>query len=215
MLATFPLDPSLSSCILASQELGCTEELLTITAVLSVDSLTYIPSQLKEKSKDIIRKYMSSEGDFISMLLFFQAFKKSSGNADWCRKHFINLRNVKTAQQIRTQLRGICDRLNITLKSCGTDYSLVRKALVAGLFTNSAERQQDGSYLTILTKQPVHIHPSSVLFNMKPGFVVFNELVKTSKCSMRDLCIIDPLWLVNICPSHFDSRKFKMQAVTS
>jgi len=214
-LSSFPLDPSLASCILAAQELGCTEELLTIVSLLSVDSVIYTPSQHREKSRKAFQKFVSSEGDQISLLKFYRAYKNARGNIDWCREHFVNMRNMKTVQLIRSQLRELCLRLNISLKSCGNDFTVIRQSLCGGLFANSAERQLDGTYMTILHKQTVFIHPSSVLFMLKPPYVIFNEVVKTSKCYMRDLCIVDPTWLVNICPTHFDAKRLLPQAITS
>ena len=149
------------------------------------------------------------------MLAFFRAYKHAKGNIEWCRAHFVNLKAIKTVVQIRNQLRELCVRSNITLQSCGNDFSLIRKALVSGMFLNSAERKKDGSYYTIVQKQQVHIHPSSVLFNQKPSFVIFNEVVETSKCYMRDLCVVDPAWLVNASPSCFDKNQLIPKSVAS
>lgn len=215
LLATFPLDPALSSCILAAQELGCTEEVLTIVSLLSVESLTYTPHNQRERSRKSLQKFMSSEGDHVSMLLLYRAFKHAKKNVDWCREHFINVRNMTTVSKIKKQIREISVRSNITLKSCGTDYSLIRKALAAGMFMNSAERQKDGTYLTIKQRQQVQIHPSSVLFNSKPSFVVFNEVMETSKRYMRNLCVVDPTWLVQASPTYFDGKNLIPQSVAT
>ena len=46
-------------------------------------------------------------------------------------------------------------------------------------------------------KQTAFIHPSSSLFRSNPSCVIYNELVKTNKCYMRDLCVVDPDWIAD------------------
>ena len=47
-------------------------------------------------------------------------------------------------------------------------------------------------------KQTAFIHPSSSLFRSNPSCVIYNELVKTNKCYMRDVCVVDPDWIEDI-----------------
>lgn len=89
------------------------------------------------------------------------------------------------------------------LESSQSDLGNVRRCLAHGLFTNAAELQPDGSYTALDTHQPVGIHPSSVLFQAKPAYVVFNELLHTTRCYMRDLCLVDAEWLQEAAPEYF------------
>ena len=98
-LSAFPLDPSLACCILSAHEHGCIEEVITIVALLSVDSIIYSPPHLREKSKKAYEKFKSCEGDHVSLLLFYRAYKQAKGNINWCRDHFVNTRNIKTVIQ--------------------------------------------------------------------------------------------------------------------
>ncbi len=47
------------------------------------------------------------------------------------------------------------------------------------------------------------IHPSSALFQRQPDWVIYHELVLTSKEYMREVCAIDPKWLVELAPRFF------------
>jgi len=49
----------------------------------------------------------------------------------------------------------------------------------------------------------VFIHPSSALFNKNPEWVVYHELVLTSKEYMREVCAIEPKWMVDVAPNFF------------
>jgi len=52
----------------------------------------------------------------------------------------------------------------------------------------------------------VHVHPNSCLFENQPKWVIYNELVFTTKEFMRDLIEIKPEWLLEIAP-HFFKHK--------
>lgn len=214
-MSNFPLDPKLSKCILAARDQGCAEEMVTIVALLSVESLTYSPSDKREQVNKVRQKFMSSEGDHITLLNIFRAHKHAKGSPEWCNEHFINSRAMKTVHKVRTQLRELCQRHAITLTSCGKDYSKVRRSLAAGLFTSCAELQKDGTYQTIVQKQPVSIHPSSTLFRAKAAYLVYTELVKTSKCYMRNVSVVDPQWLVDACPKYFSKQRILPQSISS
>ncbi|XP_063059610.1 ATP-dependent RNA helicase DHX33 [Engraulis encrasicolus] len=202
-MASFPLEPKFAKTILLSPDFSCAEEVLTIVSLLSVDSVLYNPPARREEVQAVRRKFISSEGDHITLLNIYRAFKKVSGNKEWCRENFVNSRNMGLVSEVRAQLRDICIKLGLKLESSQSDLGNVRRCLAHGLFTNAAELQPDGTYIALDTHQPVGIHPSSVLFQAKPAYVVFNELLHTSRCYMRDLCLVDAEWLQEAAPEYF------------
>lgn len=210
-LAHFPLEPRLAKVILSSQEFNCSEEIITIVALLSVDSLTYTPQSKRDHAIAVRKKFISSEGDHMTILNIYRAYKAVGGNKDWCYQHFINSQTVKQVMDIRKQLREICVRMEIPLNSCGKETANIRQCLARGLFMNAAELQLDGTYQTVTHRQPVSIHPTSSLFGSKPQYVVYNELVHTSKCYMRDVCIVDPSWLREAAPNFFKEHRLHSQ----
>ena len=57
---------------------------------------------------------------------------------------------------------------------------------------------------------PTYIHPASSLFQRQPDWIVYHELVLTSKEYMRECCVIEPRWLAELAPRFFslcDPRK--------
>ena len=67
---------------------------------------------------------------------------------------------------------------------------------------------QAAPYSTIRGNQPVHIHPSSVLFSNPSGrklpeYVVFAELLITTKHYMRNVTAVDGSWLMELAPNLF------------
>lgn len=97
-------------------------------------------------------------------------------------------------------------QLSLPMESSRSDSTNVRRCLAHSLFMNAAELQPDGTYSTLDSHQLVAIHPSSVLFQCKPACVVYNGLLHTSKCYMRDLCVVDAEWLHEAAPEYFRRR---------
>ncbi|KAH3735785.1 ATP-dependent RNA helicase DHX33-like [Dreissena polymorpha] len=207
LMALFPLDPKLSRVILAAKDHHCLEEILSIVSLLSVDSILYTPQSKREKALAVREKFMSSEGDHITLLNIYRAYKGVNGNKAWCMENFINMRNMQTAFDVRKQLREICMKHSLPLESCGQDTASVRRCLTTGYFMSSAELQKEGEYVSLSTRKTVSIHPSSALFHCKPAYVLYNELVQTTKCYMRDLCVVDADWLYQAAPVYFSKRK--------
>ncbi|XP_028278046.1 ATP-dependent RNA helicase DHX33 [Parambassis ranga] len=205
-MASFPLEPRYAKTILLSPDYSCSEEVLSIVSLLSVDTVLYNPPARREEVLAARKKFSSSEGDHMTLLNIYRAFKKVSGNKEWCRENFVNSRNMGLVKEVQAQLREICLKLNLKLESCGADTGNVRRCLAHGMFVNAAELQPDGSYLALDTHQPVAIHPSSVLFQAKPAYVIFNELLHTSRCYMRDLCLVDADWLLEAAPEYFGRK---------
>jgi HrpA-like RNA helicase len=71
----------------------------------------------------------------------------------------------------------------------------VLRALTSGMFMQCAYKQEDGQFKTILGRQTVHIHPSSILHGKKPDCVIYHELTLTSKCYLRTVSIVEPSWI--------------------
>ncbi|KAI5657257.1 hypothetical protein M9H77_26050 [Catharanthus roseus] len=208
-IAEIPLDPMISKMILASNGLGCSEEVITIAAVLSIQSI-WVSARGSEKELDEAKlRFAAAEGDHVTFLNVYKGFVQSSKSAKWCHKNFINYHAMRKALEVREQLRRIAQRLGIGLKSCEGDIQAVRKSVTAGFFANACHLEpysHNGMYKTIGTSQEVYIHPSSVLFRVNPKWVVYNSLVSTDRQYMRNVISIDPSWLTEVAP-HFYQHK--------
>jgi pre-mRNA-splicing factor ATP-dependent RNA helicase DHX16 len=82
-------------------------------------------------------------------------------------------------------------------------YSNVRKAIASGFFYNTGKLQKSGNYKTLKNAHTVHIHPSSAMFEALPKWVIYHELVYTTKEFMRNVIEITPEWLLEIAPHYY------------
>ena len=93
--------------------------------------------------------------------------------------------------------------------AAGKNYNKVRRAICAGYFYNTSKLESTGAYRTIKQAHTVHIHPSSSLFKeaqeSPPRWLLYHELVFTSKEYMRWVLIIQGKWLVEIAPHYYKS----------
>lgn len=71
---------SISQTILLSPDYSCSEEVLSIVSLLSVDTVLYNPPARREEVLAARKKFTSSEGDHMTLLNIYRAFKKVSGN---------------------------------------------------------------------------------------------------------------------------------------
>ncbi|CBI15151.3 unnamed protein product, partial [Vitis vinifera] len=145
-------------------------------------------------------------GDHIALLKVYSSWKETNYSTQWCYENYIQVRSMKRARDVRDQLEGLLERVEIELASNPNDLDAIKKSITAGFFPHSARLQKNGSYRTVKHPQTVHIHPSSGLAQVLPRWVIYHELVLTTKEYMRQVTELKPEWLVEIAP-HFYQLK--------
>ncbi|XP_017889459.1 ATP-dependent RNA helicase DHX33-like [Ceratina calcarata] len=194
-MSLFPLDPRFTKAILASVEHQCLEEALTVIALLSGESVFSDPPAKRQQAYVARSRFASPEGDHVTLLNVFRAYTNTKQKKVWCHENFLHHRNLEYAAEVRQQLAALAERANLEKASCGTNTEQLRKALLEGLHDNLAELQRDQAYVTVSSKQPVAIHPSSTLHGTKPPLILFTEVVATGRCYVRGLSVIESSWL--------------------
>ncbi|KAG5636597.1 hypothetical protein H0H81_007537 [Sphagnurus paluster] len=202
-MADFPMEPPLAKMLIASVELGCSEEILSIVAMLSVQSVFYRPKEKQGQADSKKAKFHQPEGDHLTLLTVYNGWKGANFSNPWCYENFIQARSMRRAQDVRKQLLGIMDRYKHDILSAGRDYNRVRKAICSGFFRNAAKKDPQEGYKTLVEGTPVYIHPSSALFNRNPEWVVYHELVLTTREYCHNVTAVEPKWLVEVAPQFF------------
>ncbi|KAL1547772.1 RNA helicase [Salvia divinorum] len=202
-MAEFPLDPPLSKMLLASVDLGCSDEILTIIAMIQTGNIFYRPREKQAQADQKRAKFFQPEGDHLTLLAVYEAWKAKNFSGPWCFENFVQSRSLRRAQDVRKQLLSIMDKYKLDVVSAGKNFSKIRKAIGAGFFFHAARKDPQEGYRTLVENQPVYIHPSSALFQRQPDWVIYHELVMTTKEYMREVTVIDPKWLVELAPRFF------------
>ncbi|XP_043483846.1 ATP-dependent RNA helicase DHX8 [Leptopilina heterotoma] len=202
-MAEFPLEPNLSKMLIMSVHLQCSEEILTIVSMLSVQNVFYRPKDKQALADQKKAKFNQAEGDHLTLLAVYNSWRNNKFSNAWCYENFVQIRTLKRAQDVRKQLLGIMDRHKLDVVSASKNTVRVQKAICSGFFRNAAKKDPQEGYRTLVDSQVVYIHPSSALFNRQPEWVIYHELVQTTKEYMREVTTIDPKWLVEYAPAFF------------
>ncbi|CAG0888620.1 unnamed protein product [Cyprideis torosa] len=100
-------------------------------------------------------------------------------------------------------------------ESCYERFKLVEEkktvfmAITAGYFYHAARLGKGGSYKTVKHNQQVLIHPSSSLFEEVPRWLIYHELVFTTKEYMRNVVEVDPAWLLEVAPHYYKGKEIE------
>lgn len=109
---------------------------------------------------------------------------------------------LRSSQYFCLQLTSII-RYKHDILSAGRDYNRVRRAICSGFFRNAAKKDPQEGYKTLVEGTPVYIHPSSALFNRPPEWLIYHELILTTREYCHTVTAIEPKWLVEVAPQFF------------
>ena len=85
------------------------------------------------------------------------------------------------------------------LNSCGMDWDMIRKCICSGYYHQAAKYKGSGEYINLRTNVAVQLHPTSALYaGHPPDYVVYHELVLTSKVYVSTVTAVDPHWLADL-----------------
>ncbi|GFR16083.1 pre-mRNA-splicing factor ATP-dependent RNA helicase DHX16 [Trichonephila clavata] len=206
-MAEFPVDPMMSKMLLASEKYKCSEEILSIAAMLSVNNAIFYRPKDKIVHADTARKnFFSIAGDHLTLLNVYNQWVEADYSTQWCFENYIQHRSMKRARDVREQLEGLMDRVEIELVSNALDTVAIRKAITAGYFYHTARLSKSGQYKTAKQQQTVMIHPNSALFEDLPRWLVYHELVFTTKEYMRQVIEIEGVWLLEVAPHYYKNK---------
>lgn len=216
-MAEFPTDPMLAKTVLAADKEGCVEEVLSIIAMLGeASALFYRPKDKKLQADAARGRFTVKEGgDHLTYLNIWNQWVDSDFSYVWAKENFMQQRSLTRARDVRDQLAKLCDRVEVTLSTCGTsNLPPIQKALAAGFFPNAARLQRGGdSYRTVKNNMTVWLHPSSVLIESRPKWIIFYELVLTSKEFCRSCFPLQPEWLAEVAPHYYKSKDIEALGV--
>ncbi|KAI9859156.1 MAG: DEAH-box ATP-dependent RNA helicase prp22 [Trichoglossum hirsutum] len=202
-MADFPMEPALAKVLIASVDMSCSDEVLSIVAMLSVQSVFYRPKEKQQQADQKKAKFHDPHGDHLTLLNVYNGWKNSKFSNPWCYENFIQARSMRRAQDVRQQLVSIMERYKHVIVSCGRNTMKVRQALCTGFFRNAARKDPQEGYKTLTEGTPVYMHPSSALFGKPAEHVIFHTLVLTTKEYMQTTTAVEPKWLVEAAPTFF------------
>ncbi|OXB58759.1 hypothetical protein ASZ78_012355 [Callipepla squamata] len=143
-------------------------------------------------------------GDLMVMLGAVGACEYSGCTPKFCEENGLRYKAMLEIRRLRGQLttavNSVCTDAGVYVDPkmkppTEAQATYLRQIVLAGLGDHLARRVQaeellddkwKNAYKTALLDDPVFIHPSSVLFKQLPEFVVYQEIVETTKLYMKD-----------------------------
>ncbi|KAF8552315.1 P-loop containing nucleoside triphosphate hydrolase protein [Imleria badia] len=211
IMAEFPLEPQLSKMLISSPEFQCSNEILTITAMLSVPDVWLRPTDQCKEADAAKAMLTVPDGDHLTLLNVFNSYMQNKGDRNWARNNYLSVRALAEAENVRRQLEHTMERCGVTLLSTADEKKRnnnVRKALCRGFFMQVAHKESKlGYYMIIKDNQVVDLHPSCGL-DQPPEWVIYNEFVVTTRPWIRTVTAVRPEWLLEFAPAYFDLSTF-------
>lgn len=186
-------------------------DIIDIISCLTTDSEIFLQAKSEEERETVEefrRDIYRREGDIITALQTIKRYAaEDTDRKDWCRKRMISVRAINMAMQIRKQLRQIYHIKNILKDVPKSDpqpmtptspdnVKIILKMFLKAFATNTALMAPTGGYITIQGKNPITIHPSSVLYGQRTEAIMFLDHVFTTKSYARQVSAIEAPWIL-------------------
>jgi hypothetical protein len=181
MMCAFPLVPRHSRIIVEAlmSYPDVVDEVLIATSFLSTMSPYILPPGEEMEARRAHHAFRDPEGDFISYLKIFQAFRAARDGGKWCERNYLDERTLLEIVRIKEQLELIVSDLGVPISAGGSidDYLC---CIGRGLIQFVCVRQERGLFRS-LTAEKIQIHPGSVMYKENPQYIVAGEIVRTTR----------------------------------
>lgn len=213
LMSDFPMEPTLAKTIILScqPEFNCSEDIITIVAMLSVPPVYYRPKERQREADMMREKFYVNESDHLTLLNIYnqwqQNLKRLKNNYGkinhWCNSNFLQLKSLLRAKDIKLQLELIMKKNKFKIVRAKDDED-IKKCLCASFFQQLAKLMKiniHGSpeFMNLRHKyMKMHLHPTLSLngSNLSSPYVIYHELVLTTKEYMNYVTCIQPVWLL-------------------
>lgn len=209
-MASFPLPAAYGRVIVEATKNDCLLEAIDVIACITTDSELFQQARSEDQQLQIDenRKLLQHhKGDILTYLNTMRKFTQETlSRKTWCEKMLINPRAMKTAYDIRRQLRQACVREKLLVEEPPKDpqeyeeltpmqEDILLKTFVRAFVSKTAILGGNGAYTTLVGRNTINIHPSSVLRGKKVEAILFLEHVFTSKNYAKKVSVIQADWI--------------------
>lgn len=207
-MANFPLDPTMSKMVIESIEDGCSNEVLIIVSMLSGPTVFYRPEGREEESDRERERFYIHDSDHLTLLNVYKQWQRNNESPNWCSLRFINYKLMVKVKDIVDQLKHIMKTHKYKITSTN-DENTIKRCICKSYFHQAAMLKNLKEYQNLRTGIPCYLHPTSALFNAGtlPKYIIYHELVMTTKEYMHCATAVQSEWLADLGPMFYSLQK--------
>lgn len=207
-MANFPLEPTMSKMVIESIEDRCSLEILIIVSMLSGPSVFYRPEGREEESDRERERFYVHDSDHLTLLNVYKQWQRNNESPNWCSLRFINYRLIVKVRDVVDQLKHIMKTHKYKISST-EDENVIKRCICKSYFHQAAVLKNLKEYQNLRTGMPCHLHPTSALYNMGslPKYIIYHELIMTTKEYMHCATAVQADWLANLGPMFYSLRQ--------
>jgi len=186
-----------------------------------VDEETRMRRKAFFKSQELHSRLGASKSDAFRLLSVVGAYEFGGGGHQICQELFVRPKAMEEIHKLRGQISSITKTnwpdvdpgfVNNLKPPTELQLKVLRQLLCAAFIDQVAVRKDlvepsssSGTkyatcrgvpYQALYIQEDVFVHPSSVVFNQNPpDFVVFQDVVRSTKVWIQRLTVVNPIWL--------------------
>lgn len=219
-MAKFPVSPRYAKMLCLGHQENCMEYVIAIISALTVkeifadDNNREAGQITKEDRRKIsrLRRTWAGQGDAqklgdaMVLLRAVGASEYAGCTEKFCSENRLRHKGMVEIRKLRAQLTNSVNLVNADAKvvlnprmspPSPVQCKALRQICLSGLGDHVARKSPAGnnpqlknSYSCMSLDEPVFIHPSSALFDVLPEYVIYQEVVETSKLFMKGKAVV-------------------------
>ena len=208
MMVRFPLEPRISRIIIEAimRFPDVIDKALIAASFLSANSPFILPPNEEMEARKAHHRFRDMQGDFVTYLNIFNAYKQSDNKEKFCKKNYLDERVMAEIDNINYQLTQIVSDMNIPIVQGKGSFNDYLCCIACGMIQFVCIRTGRESYHS-LTADHICIHPGSVIFKQNPVFIVAGEIVRTSRIFAMSVSPLTKPMLDIINPSLYEKLR--------
>ncbi|MEO7149068.1 MAG: ATP-dependent RNA helicase HrpA [Rhodanobacteraceae bacterium] len=199
-LARTPIDAQLARMLVEAQHLRVLSEVLPIVAFLGTQDPRDRPADRREQADAAHAAFADPKSDFVGVLNLWRAYRLAheelaqSKLRDWCARHFLNFLRMREWRELHRQLLLVMHEPESGVSNSGI-YQAIHCALLAGLPTNVAHKDERGVYRGTRERK-FRVFPSSTLAKSPPQWLFAAQILDLGgKVYAMQCASVEPAWV--------------------
>ena len=219
-MAKFPVSPRYAKMLCLGHQEGCMEYVIAIVSALTVKEIFADDNDreagqiTKEDRRKIsrLRRTWAGQGDAqklgdaMVLLRAVGASEYAGCTEKFCSENGLRHKGMVEIRKLRAQLTNSVNLVNADARvvlnprmspPSPVQCKALRQICLSGLGDHVARKSPTGnnpqlknSYSCTSLEEPVFIHPSSALFDVLPDYVIYQEVVETSKLFIKGKAVV-------------------------